>query len=128
MATPPAEYPVVLSFIQIYNYDKKFDYRTEVIGASFRKTGEITELTGCDLLTIAPALLAKLPASTAPLTRKLDRAAAADLPIEKVTLDERAFRYAINEDAMATEKTTAGSRGFTADILKLEKLSAGKIG
>jgi transaldolase len=122
VATPPAEYPVVLSVIQIYNYDKKFDYRTEVIGASFRKTGEITELTGCDLLTIAPALLAELPASTAPLTRKLDR------PIEKVTLDERAFRYAINEDAMATEKTTAGSRGFTADILKLEKLSAGKIG
>lgn len=128
MTTPPAQYPVVVSVIQIYTYDKKFGYRTEVIGASFRKTGEITELAGCDLLTIAPALLAELPASTAPLKRKLDRAAAADLPLEKVTLDERAFRYAINDDAMATEKTTAGIRGFTADTLKLEKLSAGKIG
>jgi transaldolase len=124
----PAEDPGVVSVTQIYNYYKKFGYRTEVMGASFRNTGEITELAGCDLLTIAPALLAELQASTAPLTRKLDAAAAANLPLEKVTLDERAFRYAMNEDAMATEKTAEGIRGFAADILKLEKLIAAKLG
>ncbi len=123
-----AEDPGVQSVTQIYNYYKKFGYKTEVMGASFRNKGEITELAGCDLLTISPALLGELAASTEPLTRKLDPAAARSLPLEKVTLGEKSFRFQLNEDAMATEKTAEGIRKFSADIVKLEQLIAAKIG
>ncbi|MEJ1974156.1 MAG: transaldolase [Lacunisphaera sp.] len=124
----PAEDPGVKSVTQIYAYYKKFGYTTEVMGASFRNRGEITELAGCDLLTIAPALLGELQASTEPLVRKLDPAAAKSAGLTKVSFDEKAFRFALNEDAMATEKTAEGIRVFSADILKLEKLLAQKRG
>jgi transaldolase len=120
--------PGVISVTQIYTYYKKFGYKTEVMGASFRNTGEITELAGCDLLTIAPPLLAELKASTAPLARKLDPAKAASADLKKVTFNEAAFRFALNEDAMATEKTAEGIRLFSADIVKLEQLIAQKRG
>ena len=123
-----AEDPGVVSVTQIYNYYKKFGHKTEVMGASFRNKGEITELAGCDLLTISPALLGELAASTDPLTRKLDAAAAKSLPLDKVTLNEKSFRLQLNDDAMATEKTAEGIRKFSADIVKLEQLIAAKIG
>jgi len=120
--------PGVISVTQIYTYYKKFGYKTEVMGASFRNTGEIVELAGCDLLTIAPALLAELKASTAPLVRKLDPAASAKADLKKVSFNEAAFRFALNEDPMATEKTAEGIRLFSADIVKLEQLIAQKRG
>ncbi|MEK6259886.1 MAG: transaldolase [Planctomycetota bacterium] len=123
-----AEDPGVQSVTQIYNYYKKFGYKTEVMGASFRNKGEITELAGCDLLTISPALLGELAASTDPLTKKLDAAAAKSLSLDKVTLDEKTFRLQLNDDAMATEKTAEGIRKFSADIVKLEQLIATKLG
>jgi transaldolase len=124
----PTEDPGVKSVTQIYTYYKKFGYKTEVMGASFRNKGEITELAGCDLLTIAPALLGELAASSDPLTRKLDPAQAAAADLKKVTFDEKTFRFAQNEDAMATEKTAEGIRLFSADIVKLEQLIAQKRG
>ena len=123
-----AEDPGVQSVTQIYNYYKKFGHKTEVMGASFRNKGEITELAGCDLLTISPALLGELAAATDPLTRKLDAIAAKSLPLDKVTLDEKSFRLQLNDDAMATEKTAEGIRKFSADIVKLEQMIAAKIG
>ena len=123
-----AEDPGVQSVTQIYNYYKKFGHKTEVMGASFRNKGEITELAGCDLLTISPALLGELAASTDPLVRKLDADAAKSLPLDRVTLDEKSFRFQLNEDAMATEKTAEGIRKFSADIVKLEQLIAAKVG
>ncbi len=122
-----AEDPGVQSVTTIYNYYKKFGYKTEVMGASFRNVGQIIELAGCDLLTISPDLLAKLAESGEPITRKLDPAVAATLDIEKVALDEKTFRYLFNEDAMATEKTAEGIRKFAADIVKLEKFIAGLL-
>ncbi|OAM87551.1 transaldolase [Termitidicoccus mucosus] len=122
----PAEDPGVKSVTQIYTYYKKHGYKTEVMGASFRNKGEILELAGCDLLTIAPALLAELNASAEPVVRKLDPAKAAASNIEKVSFDEKSFRFALNEDAMATEKTAEGIRLFSADIVKLEQLIAQK--
>lgn len=122
-----AEDPGVQSVTTIYNYYKKFGYKTEVMGASFRNTGEITELAGCDLLTISPDLLGKLAASNEPLTRKLDPATASSLALQKVSLDEKAFRYQLNDDAMATEKTAEGIRKFALDIIKLEKFIGGLI-
>lgn len=118
----PAEDPGVKSVTEIFNYYKKFGYRTEVMGASFRNKGEITELAGCDLLTISPALLGELAASTDPVPRKLDATAAAKLDLKQVHLDEKTFRLQVNEDAMATEKTAEGIRNFGKDIVKLEKL------
>ena len=123
-----AEDPGVISVTEIYNYYKKFGYATEVMGASFRNIGEITELAGCDLLTISPALLQELHDSTAPVEKKLDAAKAAETDLTKVSFDEKSFRFAMNEDAMATEKTAEGIRGFSADIVKLEKLIAEKRG
>ncbi len=123
----PAEDPGVVSVTEIFNYYKKFGHKTEVMGASFRNKGEITELAGCDLLTISPALLAELAASNEPLTRKLDAQAAAALQIEKLQLDEKTFRFLLNEDAMATEKTAEGIRKFAADIVKLEQVIAGNL-
>jgi len=122
-----AEDPGVESVTTIYNYYKKFGYNTEVMGASFRNTGQITELAGCDLLTISPELLAKLAASTEPLTRKLDPKTAKESNIQKQPLDEKTFRYLLNEDAMATEKTAEGIRKFAVDIVKLEKFITGLL-
>jgi transaldolase len=116
------EDPGVLSVTAIYNYYKHFGYSTEVMGASFRSKGEITELAGCDLLTISPSLLAELQASTEPLTLKLSVEAAKAERIERLTMDEKTFRWMMNDDAMATEKTAEGIRKFGEDIVKLEKL------
>ena len=123
---PGASDPGVISVTQIYTYYKKFGYRTEVMGASFRNKGEILELAGCDLLTIAPPLLAELKASSDPVVRKLDPAKASAVNLKRISLDEKAFRFALNEDAMATEKTAEGIRLFSADIGKLEQLIAAK--
>ncbi len=116
------EDPGVLSVTEIYHYYKKHGHATEVMGASFRNKGEITELAGCDLLTIAPSLLAELAASDEPLVRKLDPAASAAMDIPKRVYDEKTFRLELNDDAMATEKTAQGIRNFSIDIVKLEKV------
>ena len=123
-----AEDPGVISVTQIYTYYKKFGHATEVMGASFRNKGEITELAGCDLLTISPQLLAELKASTAPLARKLDPVAAKHADIQKISYDEKSFRFAFNEDQMATEKTSEGIRVFAADVVKLETMINQKRG
>jgi transaldolase len=122
----PTEDPGVKSVGEIYRYYKKFGYTTEVMGASFRNKGEILELTGCDLLTISPQLLQELQASTDPIERKLDPVSSKNAEIKKVSFDEKSFRFALNEDAMATEKTAEGIRTFAADIRKLEALIAAK--
>lgn len=118
--------PGVLSVSKIYNYYKKFGYKTEVMGASFRNIGQITSLAGCDLLTISPGLLEELQNSDGPLEQKLN-GNNPDCDLEKVSLDEKAFRFAFNEDAMATEKTAQGIRAFSADIDKLEQLIASMV-
>ena len=122
-----AEDPGVQSVQEIYTYYKKFGHKTEVMGASFRNKGEILELAGCDLLTISPQLLGELAASNDPVVKKLDADAAKSDPIEKLPLDEKTFRYLVNDDQMATEKTSDGIRKFSADIVKLEKLIASKL-
>ncbi len=114
--------PGVQSVTEIYNYYKKFDYKTEVMGASFRNKGEILCLTGCDLLTISPNLLKELQESENPIEEQLNQAKAKASDAEKVSLDEKSFRYQLNEDAMATEKTAEGIRNFAADIGKLEEV------
>ncbi|MDA8454050.1 transaldolase [Acidovorax sp. GBBC 3334] len=114
--------PGVQSVRQIYQYYKHFGIRTEVMGASFRNVGQITALAGCDLLTIAPDLLAQLAASEAPLARALDPEAARSLELQPVQYDEPGFRYAFNADAMATEKLAEGIRAFAADAAKLEQM------
>jgi transaldolase len=119
---PIEEDPGVLSVNRIYTYYKKYGYRTQVMGASFRKTGQILALAGCDLLTIAPDLLKKLSETNGEVPRQLspEKAKSADLP--RVKLDEAAFRWQHNEDAMATDKLAEGIRKFDADARKLEKL------
>lgn len=119
---PPAEDPGVRSVTRIFNYYKKHGYQTEVMGASFRNLGEILELAGCDLLTIAPNFLADLSAQTGELPRKLDPAAAAAMDLPKQPMDEAAFRAAHAADRMATEKLDEGIAGFSKAILALEKL------
>ncbi len=114
--------PGVRSVRQIFDYYKKHGIATEVMGASFRNVGQIAALAGCDLLTISPELLAELAASDAPLVHALDAAAAQALDIPQIALDEPAFRFALNEDAMATEKLAEGIRAFAADAVKLEQL------
>lgn len=121
-----AEDPGVQSVTEIYHYYKKFSYATEVMGASFRNTGEILELAGCDLLTISPDLLQELTDTEGVVERKLDPASAATAELEKISLDEKTFRWQLNEDAMATEKTAEGIRKFAVDIVKLEQLIAAK--
>ncbi len=116
------EDPGVLSVTEIYNYYKHFGYTTEVMGASFRNKGEITELCGCDLLTISPSLLGELQKAEEPITAKLNAANAKSLKIDRLICDEKSFRWALNQDAMATEKTAEGIRNFGIDIVKLEKL------
>jgi transaldolase len=122
-----AEDPGVQSVAAIFDYYKKFGYETEVMGASFRNVGQIIELAGSDLLTISPDLLAKLAESREPVVRKLDAEAAKARDIQRLPLDEKTFRWLLNEDAMATEKTAEGIRKFAADIVKLEKVIAGKV-
>jgi transaldolase len=122
-----AEDPGVKSVTEIYAYYKKFGYATEVMGASFRNTGQIIELAGCDLLTISPDLLEKLSESHDPVVRKLIPDAAKSADIKRLELDEKTFRFLLNEDAMATEKTAEGIRRFSADIVKLEKFIAAKL-
>jgi transaldolase len=117
-----AKDPGVQSVAQIYHYYKKHGIATEVMGASFRNVGQITALAGCDLLTISPDLLALLSASDAPLAAGLSASAAQKMDIAPVHFDEKSFRFALNEDAMATEKLSEGIRAFCADALKLEKL------
>lgn len=114
--------PGVKSVTQIYNYYKHFGIETEVMGASFRNAGQITALAGCDLLTISPELLAQLQASDAPVERRLDAAAARSAPVKFVSYNESCFRFALNEDAMATEKLAEGIRAFAADAVKLEAM------
>jgi transaldolase len=121
-ANAGANDPGVKSVRQIYNHYKRFGIATEVMGASFRNAGQITALAGCDLLTISPDLLASLAASEAPLTRALDAQAARNMDLAPLNLDEAGFRYALNEDAMATEKLAEGIRAFAADAVKLEQL------
>ena len=117
-----ADDPGVQSVKGIYNYYRKFGYKTEVMGASFRNTSQITELAGCDLLTISPELLQKLAGSDAPVVRKLSIEEAQASDIKKLTLDEMTFRFMLNDDAMGTEKLAEGIRLFCADAVKLEKM------
>lgn len=122
-----AEDPGVQSVQEIYTYYKKFGYKTEVMGASFRNTGEIRELAGCDLLTISPELMKELSESTQKIERKLSPEKAKGAEVKKLELDEKRFRYLLNDDAMASEKTGEGIRKFAADIVKLEKVVEKKL-
>ena len=117
--------PGVRSVEAIYTHYKRFGIQTEVMGASFRNVGQITALAGCDLLTISPDLLAQLQASEAPLARRLDPAAAGKADLPEVHHDEASFRFALNEDAMATEKLAEGIRAFAADSAKLDTMIKG---
>ncbi|MBC3936984.1 transaldolase [Undibacterium sp. CY7W] len=119
-----AEDPGVLSVKSIYTYYRKFGYKTEVMGASFRNTSQILELAGCDLLTISPDLLQKLADSNNAVTAKLSAELAAQADISKIEVSESAFRFQLNEDAMATEKLAEGIRAFCADTVKLEQMIA----
>ena len=114
--------PGVRSGKQIYNHYKKFGIKTEIMGASFRNVGQIQALAGCDLLTISPELLATLAASTDPLARALEPESARALDLPALNFDEAGFRFALNEDAMATEKLAEGIRAFCVDVVKLEQL------
>ncbi|MEM1241955.1 MAG: transaldolase [Cyanobacteria bacterium P01_H01_bin.26] len=124
---PPAEDPGVLSVTEIFNYYKKFGYSTEVMGASFRNTGELTELAGCDLLTISPKLLAQLDKVTADLPRKLSPETATDLEIEKISVDQATFDKMHAADRMASEKLAEGIQGFTKALESLEALLAERL-
>ena len=121
---PAALDPGVVSVTAIYNYFKQYGHKTEVMGASFRNIGEIIELAGCDLLTIAPPLLRELETSAGTLVRKLDPERLT--PVARIVLDEKTFRWLMNEDAMATEKLAEGIRKFAADLVKLETMT-GKL-
>ena len=110
------------SVSHIYNYYKQHGIATEVMGASFRNIGQITALAGCDLLTIAPELLAQLQAQTAPLSACLSVAQAQATPMKRVALNQAQFRFALNEDAMASDKLAEGIRAFCADARKLDGL------
>ncbi|CAN7169904.1 transaldolase [Pseudoduganella sp. LjRoot289] len=120
-----AEDPGVQSVKRIYNYYRKFGYQTEVMGASFRNTGQILELAGCDLLTISPDLLQALADSNAPVERKLSADGGSSGAIGKIAVDEKTFRFMMNEDAMATEKLAEGIRAFCADSGKLKQIISG---
>ena len=114
--------PGVQSVQQIYTYYKKFGIPTEVMGASFRNAGQIRALAGCDLLTLSPDLLAELMASEDPIDKALDPASARDADVPSMKFDEASFRFALNEDAMASDKLSEGIRTFAADAVKLDKL------
>jgi transaldolase len=120
-----AQDPGVISVTAIYKHYKRHGIATQVMGASFRSTGQVLALAGCDLLTIGPDLLAQLQTSEAPVARVLDAEAARALPLPAVHHDEQSFRWALNEDAMATEKLAEGIRAFAADAAKLDRLIEG---
>jgi transaldolase len=122
-----AEDPGVQSVAEIYTYYKHFDIPTEVMGASFRNTGQILELAGCDCLTISPDLMEELSKSNEPVERKLRPEKAKQTKVEKLELDEKKFRWLLNENAMAYEKTGEGIRKFAADVVKLENFVATKL-
>jgi transaldolase len=124
---PTAEDPGVLSVTAVYNYYKKFGYKTEVMGASFRNIGEITELAGCDLLTIAPSLLAELQSTEGDLPRKLDPAKAATSSIEKITMDRATFDRMHQENRMANDKLAEGIDGFEKALVSLEEVLAKRL-
>ena len=123
----PQDDPGVISVRAVYNYYKKFGYKTEVMGASFRNVGEITELAGCDLLTISPGLLAQLDSTVAELPRQLDPAKAADMEIEKINMDRATFDAMHAADRMATDKLAEGISGFAKALENLEALLAKRI-
>ncbi len=125
---PANEDPGVLSVKEIYAYYKKFGYSTEVMGASFRNKGEILELAGCDALTISPQLLGELRAATEPVERKLTASAAQASSVERLSIDEKTFRWLMNENAMATEKLAEGIRTFHADASKLKQHLVSLVG
>ncbi|PYL67669.1 MAG: transaldolase [Verrucomicrobia bacterium] len=122
-----AEDPGVQSVAEIYTYYKKFDIPTEVMGASFRNVGQILELAGCDCLTISPELMEELSKSMEPIERKLTPEKAKAAKVDRLQLDEKTFRWMLNDNAMAYEKTGEGIRKFAADVVKLEKFVASKI-
>jgi len=124
---PPQEDPGVKSVTAIYNYYKKFDYQTIVMGASFRNTGEITELAGCDYLTISPGLLESLSKTEEVVTQKLSVEKAKAETIDKIHLDESHYRWLHNEDQMAVEKLSDGIRKFAEDLVKLEKMVSANL-
>lgn len=119
---PPSEDPGVISVTEIYTYFKKFEYKTEVMGASFRNVGEILELAGCDFLTISPQLLGELAHAEGPIERKLSKEKAKQANLSKVHLDEKTFRWMFNQNPMAVDKLAEGIRKFAEDAVKLEKL------
>jgi len=123
----PAEDPGVLSVTEVYNYYKKFGYKTEVMGASFRNIGEITELAGCDLLTIAPSILAELQSVEGDLPRKLDPETAAQSAVEKITVDKATFDSMHQANRMASEKLAEGIEGFTKALETLEALLSERL-
>jgi transaldolase len=122
----PADDPGVQSVKEIYAYYKTFGHPTEVMGASFRSKGEALALAGCDLLTISPELLGEMKRSTDPVARKLSPEASRDMRLTRLAVDEKAFRWMLNESAMATEKLAEGIRTFAADAVKLEEFIARK--
>jgi transaldolase len=124
---PANEDPGVKSVNEIFNYYKKFGYNTIVMGASFRNIGEIIQLAGCDALTISPALLKELENTEGLLEKKLDAKDADSQDIQPIQMDEKTFRWMMNEDAMATEKLAEGIRNFTKDLIKLENHIAGML-
>jgi transaldolase len=119
-----ADDPGVKSVARIYYYFKKFGYPTEIMGASFRNTGQILALAGCDLLTISPDLLSALAQSSEPVVTQLNAIGAQALSIDRVRFDEKSFRFELNEDAMASDKLSEGIRAFIADSQRLDKLIA----
>src|SRR6184192_484174 len=121
------EDPGVQSVNEVYNYYKKFDIPTEVMGASFRNASQIRELAGCDCLTISPELMKELSESFEPVERKLDPEKAKRADIKRLELDEKKFRWLLNDNAMAYEKTGEGIRKFAADVVKLERFVASKL-
>lgn len=123
----PKEDPGVISVTKIFNYYKKFDYKTVVMGASFRNKGEILALAGCDLLTIAPKLLAELEASNEVVEPCLSAESASKADLEKINLDEAAFRWMLNEDQMATQKLSEGIKKFAADQVKMDNMVRARI-
>lgn len=116
--------PGVLSVHRIFNYYKRHGYRTQVMGASFRSAEQVTALCGCDLLTVAPALLTELSSSEAEVPKRLDADEARAMNIERLEIDERSFRWILNQDAMATEKLAEGVRGFADDLESLTRYMA----
>lgn len=124
---PPSEDPGVVSVTKIFNYYKKFGYHTQIMGASFRNVDEVLELAGSDLLTIAPKLLKELTETEGEVPKKLDADQAKSTSLEKIAVDEKTFRWMLNDEAMATEKLAEGIRNFAKDTVKLEKLIQSRL-